>query len=216
MSEPTTPINQPVRSSTTTPPPIHRKSFMEDTTYEEGDFIKPDPAFTRLETRKYILKELRQCLTERILLPTESECSNAQELESVSNPRERLYQVKKLLEEKEMDKNPGEVSYEVIEAYLMEKEDTFPDDIKVMALGFIQTDCLPNGNTIESYWNYSPFDNLRNAPMLSDETGTSLSLNGNMISLSISIPHMLIILIAITIWIAMTVSQMKPVHPLYR
>jgi len=38
-----------------------------------------------------------------------------------------------------------------------------------VATGFVTTDKLPCGRVIESFWNHSPFEGLRNAPPLTDE-----------------------------------------------
>jgi len=44
------------------------------------------------------------------------------------------------------------------------------DDINHVALGFILTDRLPQGKTIRSFWDHSPFEALRRAPPLTSST----------------------------------------------
>ena len=224
MSEPSTPTNQPISSSVTTPPPIRRMSMLESATFNDGDFIKPDPCFTKWENKKYVLRELKACLTERmkVMEDSESKCMNAANLTSVSNPQERLHQMKKLIEKNGIAGSPGELSYEIIEGYLLNRDDlfdTFPEEVTTTALGFLDVDLLPNGSNIYSYWDISPFDNLRNAPMLSDKddsTNTSyVSMNGDLITLTISVHNLFLVLCMITVWIAITVSQMTPTHSMY-
>ena len=146
-----------------------------------GDFIKPDPALTRSETRQYILAELARLLSGRI-------CSHAKEV-SVTHadpadfaddlaagrwPAARLYNVLYLLERggelpteyEERFRYAGEWSLEICKNYLNGNPSDLP--AALVARGFVTTDLLPCGRTIESFWNHSPVEPLRNAPPLTD------------------------------------------------
>jgi hypothetical protein len=149
-----------------------------------GDFIKPDPAMTQRETRHYVLAELQRWLTaDRI-------CTHAKEiavedimgLDLVAHlaegtwPAARLYMVLKTLERENNVVLPGDYEERfrfvgtwaagVCADYLQGLPLETPCSAASMALGFVQTDKLPSGVVIESFWNYSPFEALRSAPPL--------------------------------------------------
>jgi len=151
-----------------------------------GDFIKPDPAMTQRETRQYVLAELQRWLTaERI-------CTHAKEIavadilgmDLVAHlaegtwPAARLYMVLKTLERENNVVLPGDYEERfrfvgtwaagICSDYLEGRPLETPCSAASMALGFVQTDKLPSGVVIESFWNYSPFGALRSAPPLSE------------------------------------------------
>ena len=150
-----------------------------------GDFIKPDPALTQRETRVYILEELQRWLTGSI-------CQDAKDvgavdlepyLEAGTWPAARLYAVLQLLEKdhsyilpptSEMDRFQfvGQWAVSVCSDYLSGYEAGIP--AAVLATGFVTTDKLPSGRTIESFWDHSPFERLREAPPLTEESETDI------------------------------------------
>lgn len=173
--EPTTP-NQPILCSPHTPPPLIRTpipSEMEQS-FLDGDFLKPDPAMTRWETRTYILKELKQCLTSVFHQKEESTSFTTQQVDTFlrthSWPQGRMNHVCRLLEDTNTTKSVIDVAYEILEANLCEeyKELPYSSQLVRAVMGFVTVDTLPCGKTIASFWNHSPFQALRNAPPLSD------------------------------------------------
>ncbi len=149
-----------------------------------GDFIKPDPLMTQQETRRYILAELERFLMGRVqrhalqidavtpsgLLPEEMETLVA----AGRWPAGRLYTLyaatptgfgPRVDPEIHMD-YVARVALESCVKYLQGARDG-----NDRATGFVTTDLLPNGRTIASYWNHSPFEALRQAaPLPSGET----------------------------------------------
>lgn len=148
-----------------------------------GDFIKPDPIMTRRETQTYLLDEIHHWLTGRI-------CEHAAEIHKAYEdghrvdlvsylsgvwPAARLYVLFRLLEKQHpqmKDGDPfrfvGEWAAKVCTGYLQGDIDE-DDPTAMLAVGFVAADELPCGRTIESFWNHSPFEALRNAPPLTDE-----------------------------------------------
>jgi len=152
-----------------------------------GDFIKPDPTFTRSETRAFLLDELRDWLTGRI-------CDHAKEVNMIlpdaevlerhladgTWPAARLFAVLRAIENSdtgfrlmlpddydERFRTAGAWAAAVCAEYL---EGRAPETAAAeLATGFVRTDRLPAGRTIESFWNYSPFEPLRSAPPLTDD-----------------------------------------------
>jgi len=151
-----------------------------------GDFIKPDPAMTRQETRRYVVAEMRRWLTESAIASHAREiCGVLSEPAEVAPlvaagrwPAARLYLVLAALEAMprgivELPRDYEERFHaaarwaaDVCEDYLHGYEAVIP--AARMAVGFVTDDQLPGGQTIASYWNYSPFEALRSAPPLSD------------------------------------------------
>ncbi len=151
-----------------------------------GDFIKPDPAMTRQETRRYVVAEMRRWLTESSIAAHAREICGAVAEPAEEAPRVaarrwpagRLYLVLVALEamphglvdlprdyEERFDA-AARWAADVCEDYLHGYEAVIP--AARMAVGFVTDDLLPGGQTIASYWNYSPFEALRSAPPLSD------------------------------------------------
>ena len=150
-----------------------------------GDFVKPDPAMTRREARIYLLEETRRWLTGRI-------CDHADEIHEAYTegihidlvsylsgdwPAGRLYVLFRLLS-RQPDLHPavrtpeaffyvGQWAANVCDKYLQGTLDD-SDPATRLATGFVTTDCLPCGRPIESLWNHSPFEALRNAPPLTE------------------------------------------------
>jgi len=150
-----------------------------------GDYIKPDPVLTRQETRHYVVAELERWLTGRI-------CVHAKEVAVVFEgnpatvallvaagqwPAARLWLVLKGLEGvaeqvglpadyEERFYWAGRWAATVCVDHLSGFEAVAP--AAQMAVGFVTTDLLPGGRTIDSFWNHSPFEALRAAPPLPD------------------------------------------------
>jgi hypothetical protein len=179
-SEPTTP-KQPILCSARTPPPVIRTppSYDLEESYNPGEFIKPDPLMTRQETRTFLLNELEGLLVDRIAYPEEKPPFTNEQfarfLKSHSWPKGRLYYLRdRLVEEKGTDtsaRSVGTIAFEIIRSALLseKKEFEYSDEICRTAMGFVETDILPWGRTIMSYWNHSPFEALRQAPPLTEE-----------------------------------------------
>jgi hypothetical protein len=152
-----------------------------------GDFIKPDPAMTRQETRRYVVAETRRWLTEsaiashaRAICGVVAEPAEVAPLVAAGRwPAARLYLVLAGLEAMphklvELPRDYEERFHwvarwaaDVCEDYLHGYEAVIP--AARMAVGFVTDDLLPGGQTIASYWNYSPFEALRSAPPLPDD-----------------------------------------------
>jgi len=172
-------IQTPPRSPTPDAPPRVRRVTL---THRgggilEGDFIKPDPALTRSETRAYLMAETDRWLNGRIqrhalgiyasqLAPADIE----QEVRVGLWPAGRLYML--LMRLRDMEAVPDtdideQITHVVrwvahtIQACVDRKEPL--SDLEELAMGFWQKDLLPNGRTIASYWNHSPFEALRSA-----------------------------------------------------
>jgi len=146
-----------------------------------GDFIKPDPTMTRRETQTYLVEEIHRWLTGII-------CEHAEEIHTayMDNhridlvsylsgrwPAARLYVLFRLLEKRpDMQegntfRRVGEWAAQVCADYLHGTL-TVTDPATRLAIGFVDTDELPCGTTIDTFWMYSPFEALRNAPPLTD------------------------------------------------
>ena len=150
-----------------------------------GDFIKPDPVLTRQETRRYVVAELERWLTGRI-------CVHAKDVAIVGDgdpaavatlvaagrwPAARLWLVLKALEGvanevglpadyEERFHWVGSKAAAICVHHLRGIKAVSP--AAQMAVGFVTTDLLPGGRTIDSFWNHSPFEALRAAPPLPD------------------------------------------------
>ena len=132
-----------------------------------GEFIKPDPALTRLETRHYLMGELARYLKGLLTVPA-------------SAPAARMAHLYRLL--KAAGKLPsGEGTMEhvahwvftVIQTSVTVGRPKEPTEYETLALAFWEVDLLPCGKTIGSFWNYSPFEALRTAPPLTDVEDTA-------------------------------------------
>jgi hypothetical protein len=141
---------------------------------------------TRRETRIYLLEETRRWLTGRI-------CDHADEIHEAHTdgihidlvsylsgdwPAGRLYVLFRLLS-RQPDLHPrirtpeaffyvGQWAATVCEDYLQGTLEV-SDPATRLATGFVTTDVLPCGRTIESFWDHSPFEALRDAPPLTEE-----------------------------------------------
>lgn len=202
------------------PPPLKRQLVKEYSNYGAGEFIKPDSAFTRFETRQYILSELAACLKERLVSQENMNSTDESHLTYRSNPHERLYYVAQMLEELNIEKPAGQIAFEVLEKYLKREQidfDVYPVKLVHLVMGFIHTDRLPNERTIFSYWNHSPFHALRDAPPLTDEDFEQVEkveekTTDDVITIQISFTSLLTVLAFVTVWIAITVVQLIPVR----
>lgn len=152
-----------------------------------GDWIKPDPAMTRQETRKYLFAETRQWLTGGRLRAQARDIGIAglspMELTGIVSegrwPAARLWLIQVAMEmggETRLPADPVERTYwvggwatDVCERVLQGYEPS--GSIETLAAGFVTVDRLPCGRTIASWWNWSPFEALRNAPPLPDGGG---------------------------------------------
>lgn len=186
-----------------------------------GDFLKPDPAMTRRETRIYILEETRRWLTGRI-------CDHADEIHEAYTegvhidlvsylsgdwPAGRLYVLFRLLS-RQPDLHPkirtpeaffyvGQWAATVCEKYLQGTL-SVSDPATRLATGFVTTDVLQCGRTIESFWDHSPFEALRNAPPLTeDEMVTPMGIDerlddvGMFVCLTLFVPFLIPLFAAI-------------------
>jgi hypothetical protein len=145
------------------------------------DFIKPDPSLTKRETRAYILKELRNWLcglrmthaVDQLIKEDVSIDSLREDVEAGNCPAGRMYMLLKRLDPTLAGiwgtKDIGYLCYSICAAYLVDKKIFMAEDIQDLVLGFIKTDLLSSGKVIESFWDHSPFDPLREAPPLSEE-----------------------------------------------
>jgi hypothetical protein len=152
-----------------------------------GDFVKPDPAMTRQETRRYILEELHRWLVESPLVDHAMEIVEAgvepAELAPLVAagrwPAARLALVVMALEcmprtivglpvdRRDRFVAVAEWCVDVCEDHLRGYAAIVP--AARMAVGFVTEDRLPEGSTIAPFWNWSPFEALRNAPPLPDD-----------------------------------------------
>ena len=145
------------------------------------DFIKPDPAFTRRETRAYILRELKNWLcglrmihsVEQLITEDVSIDSLKDDVEAGMFPAGRMYMILRRVDPTLAGiwgyKDVGYLCYSICAAHLTGQKFYMAEDIQKLILGFITTDQLPSGKVIESFWDYSPFDPLREAPPLSED-----------------------------------------------
>lgn len=173
-----------------------------------GDFIKPDPALTRHETRKYLLAELERWLTGRI-------CSHAREIAGVypdvadltasveagTWPAARLYTVVHLLEHsstlvlpadyEERFQFAAEWCIDICADYLRMPLAEAVIPAAVVARGFVTTDTLPCGRVIESFWNHSPFQVLREAEATDADDEGATSLDDKIEAVPVSVAQLL-------------------------
>jgi hypothetical protein len=144
------------------------------------DFIKPDPALTQRETRVYILRELKNWLcglrmmhsVEQLIAEDESIDSVKDDVEAGMFPAGRMYMILRRLDPTLAgiwgSKDVGYLCYSICAAYLTGEKFYMAEDVQTLMIGFITTDLLPSGKVIESFWDYSPFDPLREAEPLSE------------------------------------------------
>jgi hypothetical protein len=144
------------------------------------DFIKPDPSYTRRETRAYILRELKHWLcglrmshaVEHLITEDEPIDSIKDDVAAGMFPAGRMYMILRRLDPTLAgiwgSRDIGYLSYSICAAHLTGQTFHMSEDIQSLILGFITTDQLHSGRVIESFWDYSPFDPLREAPSLSE------------------------------------------------
>ena len=138
-----------------------------------GDFIKPDPELTLAEKRVYLLEELEQWLTGRIcehaLGITLTDEELAPYLADGSWPAARFSVLMRTLNRD--GESVGKWALRMCSDYLQgtESDSSVTETLRAQVLGFVTTDKLPSGVTVESLWDKSSFDPLRDAPPLSDE-----------------------------------------------
>lgn len=123
-----------------------------------GEFIKPDPALTRLETRHYLMGELARYLKGLLTPPAAA---------PASVPASRMAHLYRLLGEGSME-HVAHWVFTVIQTSVTVGRPKEPTEYETLALAFWEVDLLPCGKTIGSFWNYSPFEALRTAPPLTD------------------------------------------------
>jgi hypothetical protein len=159
----------------------------------EGDFIKPDPVLTRSETRQYLLEETQRWMNGRIQLHALSiyaaQLTPADVEKDVGFglwPAGRLFTLLMRLREMEavpdtdIDQQIDHVARWVMHTIqgCLERSESDPlTDLEEYVMEFWRKDLLPNGSTIASYWDHSPFDGLRHAGPISvdDKIDTLLS-----------------------------------------
>ena len=144
------------------------------------DFIKPDPALTQRETRAYILRELKNWLCGlRMMHSVEQLITEDVSIDAIKNdvdaglfPAGRMYMILRRVDPTLAGiwgyKDIGYLCYSICAAHFTGQNFYMAEDIQKLILGFITTDKL-SGKVIESFWEYSPFDILREAPPLPDE-----------------------------------------------
>jgi hypothetical protein len=153
-----------------------------------GDWIKPDPAMTRQETRLYVVDETRRWLTGGRL------CAQARDVEisglapidlmdAVSDgrwPAARLFLIAHAMQTggyAPLTQDPAERyawvagwAADVCERVLWGAETD--GAMESLAAGFVKVDRLPGEprTKIAAWWDWSPFEVLRNAPPLPDDS----------------------------------------------
>ena len=145
-----------------------------------GDFIKPDPLMTQQETRRYIMAELALFFTGRIqrhalqldaITPEGLLTEEMATLVSAGRwPAARLFMLFAASPSTKHRQDP-EIHMDFVARVAMESCAKYLNgarDGSSLATGFVTTDLLPNGRTIASYWDHSPFEGLRKAAPLSD------------------------------------------------
>jgi hypothetical protein len=143
-----------------------------------GDFIKPDPLMTQQETRRYILAELERFLTGRVqrhalqldaITPAGLLTEEMETLVSAGRwPAARLFTLFAASPSKKHRQDP-EIHMDFVARVALESCVKYLNgalDGSARATGFVTTDLLPNGRTIASYWDHSPFEGLRKAAPL--------------------------------------------------
>jgi len=148
-----------------------------------GDFIKPDPAATRSETRRYLLDEMERWLGEdsrirehalEIVAAGLTVADVDDEVQRGTWPAARLFVLLTALQtllHKTFPKEGRPIDHvarwvmRTIRRCVEEDEDEGP--LEAAAMEFWRTDLLGDA-TIDSFWDASPFDALREAPVLSD------------------------------------------------
>jgi len=138
-----------------------------------GDVIKPDHELTLAEKRVYLLEELEQWLTGRIcehaLEITLTDEELAPYLADGSWPAARFRVLMRSLNRD--GESVGKWALRMCSDYLQgtESDSSVTETLRAQVLGFVTTDTLPSGGTVESLWDKSSFDPLRDAPPLSVE-----------------------------------------------
>jgi hypothetical protein len=147
-----------------------------------GEFIKPDPVLTRQETRGYLLAELDRYMEGVILLDAGlihsaglQEAAVADEVVEGVWPAARLFmlycglRLTGKLGPSMTFRDIARWSISVIRGQLAGEPAV--DPLEILALGFWTVDrFLPAGRTIGSFWDHSPFEALRSAPPLTEES----------------------------------------------
>jgi len=148
-----------------------------------GDFIKPDPVMTRVETRRYLLDEFERYMTGPIQSRARA-CFGAHlTMEEIAEdvdgglwPAGRLYRLRQALEEAgKLPDEPVELQFDHVARWIVgvvrgyvEADVPLTESLEIEAMGFLTVDLLPGRKTIDSFWDHSPFEALRSAPPLSD------------------------------------------------
>jgi hypothetical protein len=143
-----------------------------------GDFIKPDPMLTQIETRRYILEELRRWLcgtnmsdaVESLLADDVRIGSLLDDINAGNYPEARMYWVLRSLDPSMSGlwglREVSNLCYSICAMHLDSETAISNNEVQKIALGFIDVDRLPCGKVIRSFWNHSPFEHLRTAPPL--------------------------------------------------
>lgn len=135
-----------------------------------GDFIKPDPALTRSETRRYLLEETLRWLGGRLSSHVRAVLEAGADIDVIEGPVGRmclLYQSIRAAEqpgtlEEQIDWTVQWAVTTISECMLrpIRTED------EALAIG-LWDEVLPSGESIRSFWDSSPFELLRVADTLS-------------------------------------------------
>jgi hypothetical protein len=162
-----------------------------------GDFIKPDPGLTRKEAREFILAELDRWFNNTPLTEHALEISVAglevsrEEVNGGKWPAGRLNMIVGVVYENlknhelfgesfryQLDsyKNAADVCLQLcVENLTMGIRGS--DPISQLTFGFIETDLLPCGSTIRSFWDHTPFVPLRCAASLPTEESSEVEVS---------------------------------------
>ena len=156
-----------------------------------GDWIKPDPGMTNLETRRYLANETRMWLTGRLVSHARAVAALGaaipdEEMDVVVSgglwPAARLYLFQsasalapgggggrdyeeQLIYEEQLMTAANRAA-DVCCAFLLNGTMPPENTVDMVALEFVRTDRLPSGRVIASFCDHSPFEALRAAESL--------------------------------------------------
>ena len=143
-------------------------------------FARPDPVLTRQETRRYLMEEFKQYMegriqAEAVRLAVVSDMIDDATIDRGFFPAGRLYRLlgrferAMLLQAGSLDEQIRYVARWVVRVVTrhLADLDTVITSLESEALAFWKVDRLAGFQTIDSFWNHSPFEALRAAPPLS-------------------------------------------------
>ena len=162
-------------------------SYDVDNLVNIGEFIIPKHGLTRLENRRYILKELKEWLcglrlqtqVQELLRKDVTIESIREDVNTGKFPAGRMYTIVKILDPSSTGiwgtREVAQLCYSMCSANLESRTHTINEDIHDLVIGFVDVDKLSDGCVIRSLWDKTPFDPLRMASPLSEtESETEL------------------------------------------